>query len=161
MHKFWILQVEDDENDVRLLQFAMESAGFPDCLRTANSGQAALDYFEGRGDYADRGRYPLPHLVLLDLRLPRLNGLEVLRWLRGHPRFCHIVVIMFTASAHPDDISQACALGANAFVQKPSTHAELIKFLQCLRGFWFEFHQFPSQGTPRISQEVTRPELNP
>lgn len=158
---FCILYVDDDENDIHLLKFAAESAGITHCLQTVTSGAQALDYFQGHGQYADRARFPLPHVVLLDLRMPRMNGLEVLRWLRSVPEWRGVVVIVFTASAYPDDIGSACALGANAFVQKPSTHAELVRFLELVREFWGEFHQFPAQQCHTILGEMAGPKLTP
>lgn len=158
---FSILYIDDDENDIHLLEFGAEAAGISDCLRTVSSGPQAMDYFQGHGQYADRSRFPLPHLVLLDLRMPRMNGLEVLRWLRSNPEWRGVVVVVFTASAYPDDISSACELGANAFVQKPSTHAELVRFLKLVQEFWGEFHQFPDQRHHALPAEMSGPKLAP
>ena len=158
---FCILYVDDDENDIRLVKFASEPAGVSHCLQSVNSGPQAIDYFQGRGPYADRSKFPLPKVLLLDLRMPRMNGLEVLRWLRSQPDLTGTVVIVFTASAHPDDITRACQLGANAFVQKPSSQAELIRFLQLLKGFWADFHQYPEPRLPAFLTEVAKADLSP
>jgi CheY-like chemotaxis protein len=161
MHNFCILQVDDDENEIRLLQYAAQVANLSSCLRAVSSGQEAIDYIEGKGSYADRSQYPAPKVLLLDLRMPRLNGFDVLRWVRAQENLRGVVVIMFTASAHPDDIGQACDLGANAFVQKPSSHAELVSFLRQLKGFWHDFHQFPPDRFDRTIRELSKPELTP
>lgn len=103
----------------------------------------------------------MPKLLLLDLRMPRMNGLELLQWLRAQPEFVGLVVIIFTASAHPDDITRACELGANAFVQKPSSHSELIEFFKLLKQFWGGFHQFPRAQRATLNDESGRPILIP
>ena len=158
---FCILYVDDDENDIRLVKFASDPAGVSHCLQTVNSGSQAIDYFQGRGHYADRSKFPLPNVLLLDLRMPRMNGLDVLRWLRTQPDLTGTVVIVFTASAHPDDVMRACELGANAFVQKPSGQAQLTRFLQLLKAFWADFHQYPQPKASPLLTEVSKPDLSP
>jgi len=156
-----ILYVDDDENDVVLLQFASEAAGMKDCFRTVTSGPQAMEYLQGYGPFADRSRFPLPDILLLDLRMPRMNGFELLQWVRSQPHLLGTVTIFFTASAHPDDVVRACELGANAFVQKPSTQAELIRFLRSLKAFWGEFHELPSTRVRPVLAELPKPELTP
>lgn len=158
---FCILYVDDDENDLQLVEFASNTAGIAGCLRTVSSGPQAIDYFQGHGPYAERVNFPLPHLVLLDLRMPRMNGLQLLRWIRSQPEFRGVVVIVFTASAHPDDIASACELGANAFVQKPSTQTELVSFLKLTKAFWGDFHLFPSTKSEALPGKLPGPKLTP
>lgn len=159
---FCILYVDDDENDIDLVKLASEPAHVSECLRTVKSGPEAIDYLHGRGVYGDRVKFPLPKLILLDLRMPQMNGLELLRWLRGEPDYAGVVVIIFTSSAHPDDVRRAWELGANAFVQKPSTFAELVKFLQLLTTFWADFHQFLPAARPLCPlDDLPKPELRP
>jgi CheY-like chemotaxis protein len=141
---FCILCVDDNEDDLCLIRYAAQRAQLADCLHTVNSGSQAVDYLQGHSQFSDRQKFPLPKVVLLDLRMPRMNGLEVLHWLRSQPDLVGIVVIIFSASAHPDDIKQAWEQGANAFVQKPSTQAELVRLLRLLKEFWGEFHQSPA-----------------
>ena len=160
-HDFCILYVEDDENDIRLAKFAAEPAGVSECLQIVSSGPQAIDYLQGRGPYAERLKFPFPKVVLLDLRMPRMNGLDLLRWLRSQPDLIGLVAIVFTASAHPDDIIRACELGANAFVQKPSRQGELIEFLRLVKAFWSGFHQSPSLKLRPLLSELAKPELNP
>src|SRR5690242_8147184 len=125
-----ILYVDDDDNDLQLAKFAAAQAEMGSQLHRVNSGAKAIDYLKGRGVYADRTQYPEVKVLLLDLRMPQMNGLELLAWLRAQPEFLGLVVIVFTSSAHPSDISRACELGCNAFVQKPSNQAELVRFLK-------------------------------
>lgn len=158
---FCILYVDDDENDIRLVKFAAEGAGITRCLQIVNSGPEAMEYMHGEGLYSERGKFPLPTLVLLDLRMPRMNGLDVLQWIRTQPELVGIVVIIFTASAHPDDVKRAWELGANAFVQKPSTFRELTQFLKLVKAFWGDFHQIPPVESESHFAELPKPDLNP
>jgi len=158
---FCILYVDDDENDIRLVEFASEPAGVRDGIRTVRSGPQAIDYFQGHGPFVDRGKFPLPQVVLLDLRMPRMNGLEVLEWLRAQPELRGIVVIVFSSSVHPDDVVRASNLGANAFVQKPSTHIDLIRLLELIKGFWGGFHQFLPVQRNSVLGELANPNLKP
>lgn len=139
-----IFYAEDDPNDVFFLQHAFTAANIANPLQTVSDGQAAIDYFAGTGAFAGRQKFPLPCLVLLDLKLPHKTGLEVLAWLRAHPQLRFLPVIMFTASAQPSDIEQACVLGANAFVVKPVTMEDRRDFVECLQSFWLRFHRCPA-----------------
>ena len=114
-----ILQVEDDPNDVFLLQHAMKKVGLLNPIQVATDGQQAIDYLKGAGKFAEREEFPLPCLVLLDLKLPHVMGLNVLKWIRQQPG-APLVVVMLTASGEDADIATAYRLGANAFLTKPS-----------------------------------------
>src|SRR3954462_11300887 len=105
-----ILQVEDDPNDVFLLQHAMKKVGVLNPIQVATDGQEAIDYLYGAGRFADREEFPFPALVLLDLKLPYVMGLEVLGWIRNQPARA-LPVIMLTASAEEADIAASYRLG--------------------------------------------------
>ena len=158
---FHILYVDDDDNDIQLANFAAPKAGLASQFHTVNSAAQALDYIQGRGPFADRAKFPMPRLVLLDLRMPRMNGLELLHWLRSQPELLGMIVIVFTASAHPADIGRACELGANAFVQKPSSQTELIYLLKLLKDFWGGFHEFPRVPQSTLNDDLPKPKLIP
>jgi two-component system response regulator len=127
--------VEDDPNDVFFLQHAMKKAGVANPIQVAIDGQQAIDYLKGAGKFADRELFPLPCLVLLDLKLPHVMGLEVLKWIRSQP-LEHLVVIILSASAEAVDISTAYRLGVNAFLTKPSEASELESLVMAIRDFW-------------------------
>lgn len=154
---FCILCVDDNEDDLFLIRYAAQRAQLADCLHTVNSGSQAIDYLQGHGQFSDRQKFPLPKVVLLDLRMPRMNGLEVLHWLRSQSGLVGIVVIIFSASAHPDDIKRAWEQGANAFVQKPSTQGELVRLLQLLKEFWGGFHLSPALKAGEFSTAQLSP----
>src|SRR5690349_4460194 len=114
-----ILQIEDDPNDVLFLRRAFENTGAGAAIQVATDGREAIAYLQGTGKFADRAQYPFPSLVLLDMKLPYVMGLDVLKWIRQQP-WTHLPVIMLTASAENVDIAAAYRLGANGFLRKPS-----------------------------------------
>ena len=114
-----ILVVEDDENDVLLIRRTLAKSGIPNPQHFVKSGEEAINYLVGVGPYSNRESFPLPALVLLDLKLPVMDGFEVLKWIRTHPFFKHLRVVVLTASSHLRDVNQAYKLGANSFLVKP------------------------------------------
>jgi len=114
-----ILLAEDDDADVLLLCRAFAKAGVTNPLQVVSDGEQAVAYLAGQGGYADRERHPLPALVLLDIKLPRRSGLDVLAWMREQPGLRRIPVIVLTSSEQPADISCAYDAGAHAFHIKP------------------------------------------
>ena len=138
-----ILQVEDEAQDVFLLQRAFIQAGIAHPVQVATDGQMAIDYLSGLGKFADRKRYPLPCLVLLDLKLPRRSGREVLEWMRSQPGLNRTVVIVFTSGQYVGDVSLAYELGANSFIIKPASFSQYVEIARLLQGWWLRFNQFP------------------
>jgi len=138
-----ILIVEDDANDVLFLKMALEAVGVQNPVVEAKDGKDALDYLSGSGAYGDRRRYPLPYLLLLDLKLPHLMGLDLLKWIRQYPKLDCLIVIVFTSSANPADIDDAYKLGANGYLVKPSGFEKLRLLAQSLKDFWL-IHNQPS-----------------
>ncbi|PYV09743.1 MAG: two-component system response regulator [Acidobacteria bacterium] len=132
-----ILLVEDDENDVLFMTMALKGVGLTCPIRVAIDGREAQDYLSGAGKFADRHEYPLPYLVLLDLKLPRMPGLEVLKWLRERPEFDTTIVLVLTSSPMPEDIEGAYRLRANAYLVKPSGLENLRLMAQAIKDFWF------------------------
>lgn len=114
-----ILLVEDNEDDVFIFQRALKQAAIPHAVQIARDGQEALDYLFGEGEFADRTRFPLPFLVLLDLKLPLLNGLDVLAAIQPRPELARMCVVVLTSSAEARDLARAQELGAQAYFVKP------------------------------------------
>ncbi len=141
-----ILHVEDDEHDVFFLGRAFKAAGIGTPVQVAADGQQALDYLSGAGAYADREKYPLPALIILDLKLPRLNGMEVLRWVRAQRGLSCVAVIIFSSSAQEGDVDLAYQLGANSFVVKPGGTQEREAFAQAIKEYWLGFNQWSVSG---------------
>ena len=136
-----VLLVEDNEADVRLTREALREAGENVRLSAVADGDLALAYLRREDGYSD---VPRPDLVLLDLNLPRKNGLEVLEEVRADERLACIPVIVLTSSAARQDVDACYARGANAFVVKPLELDEFMDLIGAIRGFWLEVAQLPS-----------------
>ena len=143
MTKLPILHAEDEEHDVLFLEIAFQAAGITCPIQVVRDGQEAIDYLSGTGQFCDRERFPLPCLILLDLKMPRRNGMEVLQWLRQESGLPCLPVIVFTSSNRVEDVELAYRLGANSFVAKPSGIEERADFARCIKDYWLRFHQRP------------------
>jgi CheY-like chemotaxis protein len=131
-----VLYVEDEEFDAMFMHKAFERVGLKGSLQVVADGQQAMDYLAGSGAYADRREHPLPAVILLDLKLPVVSGFEVLAWLRRQPGLKNLPVVVFSSSDQPEDQAMASELGANDFVQKPSSALEFPKVVERLRKRW-------------------------
>ena len=140
-----ILVAEDSAVDAFFLQRAFNRAGMAVTLHVVRDGQVVVDYLEGVGQFRDRARNPLPRLLLLDLHMPRLNGFDVLRWLRQRPAFQGLEVVIFTSSEEPRDVNRAFGLGANAYLVKPHSIDELNALVGRFKKSWFEPKRAPQR----------------
>ena len=138
-----ILLAEDDPNDVLLLRRAFRLAGLPEPEQVVSDGEEAVAYLDGAGEYADRERHPLPGLLLLDLKLPRRSGFEVLEWVRGDPRVSALPIVVLTSSRQPGDVERAYALRANSYLVKPATQGGLREMVQALDLYWLRMNEGP------------------
>ncbi len=131
-----ILLVEDDPNDIVLIRMAFQRTfpGVP--IKVATHGLEALEYLKGEGRYGDRKEYPLPNLVLLDIKMPLMDGFEVLLWMREQPGLKRLPVIVLSSSLHEGDAKRAYDSGANSFLIKPADFDRLVQTLQRLGDFW-------------------------
>ena len=136
-----ILQVEDDANDVFLLQRAFREVALANPVRVVTDGQMAVEYLAGHGKFTNRQEFPLPGLVLLDLKLPHKSGREVLQWIRAQTSFRRIIVIVFTAGEYAGDIGLAYDLGANAFLLKPCDFSQYVVVGRMLKD-WLRYNLF-------------------
>jgi len=144
-----ILLVEDDSNDVVLLQRAFQKAGLRDSIRIVRDGEQAIHYLSGEGEYSDRDRFPLPFLILLDLKMPGTNGFEVLQWIREQPSLSPLRIVVLTSSDHLRDVNRAYQLGANSFLVKPLDFQNFRSLSKMIEGYWLNTSKAP---------EVSRPE---
>jgi CheY-like chemotaxis protein len=140
-----ILLVEDDPTDYRLIQraFSKLNNGF-DIFRLTN-GEEVMSYIAGDAPYENRGAHPMPAIMLLDLKLPRRSGFEVLQWLRGQPSgLKRLPVVVLTSSRHSTDINRAYDLGANSYLIKPDTGSQLEQLASEFQTYWLRLNEFPS-----------------
>jgi len=143
-----MLLVEDNESDEKLALMAMKKAEVSAEIVVARDGQEALDYLFGVGASADGPVRRLPAVTLLDLNLPKIGGLEVLRRMRADERTRRLPVVVLTTSQEQEDIVRACDLGANAFVTKPVGFAEFVRTINAVLVFWLAVNRAP--GPPRL-----------
>jgi CheY-like chemotaxis protein len=141
--KATILHVEDDRNDVVLVKQAFGAANSSFDLKAASDGEAAVAYLSGAGEFADRERFPFPVAVLLDLKMPRRGGFEVLEWLEAHPKFRRLPVIIFTSSKQREDIDRAYDLCAHGYVVKPVGFDKLVEIAQVMSR-WLSLNEQPA-----------------
>jgi CheY-like chemotaxis protein len=133
-----ILVAEDDPTDAYFFQRAFNRAGIPVKLHFVRDGQEVIDYLQGEGPFAVRTAHPLPQLVLLDLNMPRLNGFDVLAWVRKQPGFNDLQLVIFSSSDEAKDINRAYGLGANWYLVKPHSMEELTVLVGRFKKFWLE-----------------------
>ncbi len=138
-----ILLVEDDPTDVFNIQRAFRKADLASGMEVVTDGEQAIHYLSAQSCYEDRDRYPVPALVLLDLKLPRYSGFDVLSWLRNESDFRYLPVVVLTSSDQTADIERAYALGANSYLTKPPSPGTLLEMMQAMGMFWLLFNRSP------------------
>ena len=131
-----VLLAEDDPDDILLTQIAFEKARLANPLQVVRDGEEAIAYLNGDGKFADRIQFPLPILLLLDLKMPKKNGFQVLEWLRKQPEIGRLSVAIMTSSDHDPHISRAYQLGADSYLRKPPDAAALVALVQRLHAYW-------------------------
>lgn len=139
-----ILLAEDNENHVLLIRRAFEQAGLVNPLYVVANGEEAISYLKGEGKYARREEYPLPCLLLLDLKMPKKDGFEVLEWLREQPGFSSLRVVVLTTSEELRDVNRAYRLGANSFLTKPVDFRDFVQLSAAIKGYWIWLSRAPA-----------------
>jgi len=138
-----ILVVEDSDDHVLLLRHAFQKAGILNPIQVVSSGEDAIAYLGGSDRYSDWKMFPLPSIVLLDLKLPGVDGLHVLRWIRRQPSLKALRVAMLTSSDLGEEINAAYEAGVNVFLTKPVDLDKLVEMMRVFRAHWLEFAQAP------------------
>lgn len=133
-----VLVVEDNPDDVLLLRRAFDRAQIANPIQVVNDGQEALDYLTRQGDYADPERFPLPAVILVDLQLPRVSGLELLARLREHAGLRAIPTVVLTSSREPRDVRDAYELGANSYIVKSD---KVLEMVQAIQTYWLHLNE--------------------
>jgi CheY-like chemotaxis protein len=143
-----ILHVEDEEDDVLFLQIAMQEAKVTHPVEVARDGKEAIAYLNGDGQFTDRRKHPLPGLVLLDLNLPCVSGLQVLKWIRQRAQFNDTPILVLSSSAQERDVNAAYDLGAHGYIVKPASVHILVKIVRLIKKYWLD-----SPGPPIHSRD--------
>jgi len=139
-----VLLAEDSEDDIFVMKLACERAGIHHLLQVVTDGAMAIDYLSGNGTFTDRAVHPLPTVLFLDLKMPKCDGFEVLKWVRAQPHFLDLPVVMLTNSPLMEDINRAYQLGATSYLQKNSDHAEFGQAVRIILKYWLELNMAPS-----------------
>jgi CheY-like chemotaxis protein len=143
-----ILVVEDREDDILLLRTAFRKAGLLNPIHFVRDGEEAVAYLRGEGKYASRAEYPLPDLMLLDLKLPRMDGIEVLKWVRQQEGIRGLPVVVLTSSERIQDVNRAYEFGANSFFVKEIDFDNLVSLNQVLHRYWLKTARRPETSRP-------------
>ncbi|MGK7952565.1 MAG: response regulator [Xenococcaceae cyanobacterium] len=141
-----ILLVEDNYNDILLIKRAFRKANIQQPMNMVSDGDEAIAYLSRIGEYSNSHTYPIPKLVLLDLKLPRRSGLEVLDWIRERPKLKRLLVVVLTSSQENSDLDRAYDLGANSYLVKPINFQDLVKLIELVDAYWFKLNQHPKIG---------------
>ncbi len=139
-----VLIVEDNPDDVFVMKMACQRTGIPHLLRVVTDGAMALDYLSGIGEYADRTAHPLPDVVFLDIKMPKRDGHEVLKWIRSQARLKNLPVVMLTLSTQTSDVDRAYELGVTSYLQKVPCLAEFGQGVRIILKYWLELNVSPS-----------------
>ena len=142
-----ILLVEDNPMEVELTLRPLQELDPANQIEVARDGEEALDFLLGRAAFRQRLGAPLPRLVLLDLKLPKIDGFDVLRGIRGNSRTCLVPVVVLTSSTDPRQLAQCYQLGANSCIQKPVKYEEFSSAVQAVGRYWMGLNQSPTGAT--------------
>jgi CheY-like chemotaxis protein len=135
--QFTVLLVEDDLNDIFLVKRAFRTARIPNPLQVVTDGEEAISYLRGEGKYADRESYPLPLLIVMDIKMPRRSGFDVLEWVKGDGRpLRRIPIVIVSSSNNVSDINRAYELGANAYMVKPMDYRAVEHLFESITHYW-------------------------
>ncbi len=137
------LVVDDNPDDTLLLGRVFRRANMLNPLQAVGSGAEAIAYLKGEGRYANREEFPLPALILLDLKMPGMDGFEVLQWMRGQPELQRLRVVILTGSDDMRDVNRAYELGANSFLIKPTDFDRFVEISLALNGYWMWLDREP------------------
>jgi CheY-like chemotaxis protein len=138
-----ILMVDDDPEDVFLTEHAFRKGKLANNFRSVSNGQQLLDYLRNEGEYTDMVAHPRPHIVLLDINMPIMNGFEALTEVRRDPRISDIPIVIMTTSREHVDISRGYASGASSYISKPVTPQAMMEVVEVIEDYWFKIVQIP------------------
>jgi two-component system response regulator len=144
-----ILLVEDNPSDIELTKRALQKSRVINELVVVEDGQEALDYLFAAGAHADRVDAPLPTVVLLDLKLPKIDGLEVLRRIRADERTRRMPIVVLTSSKEENDVAASYDLGVNSYIRKPVDFKQFAKSIEELGLYWLVLNEPPPTARPR------------
>jgi len=146
-----ILLAEDLQDDIDIIVRAFQRAGVSTPIHVVRDGEEAIQYLKGEGAYSNRAEYPLPALFLLDLKMPRVDGFEVLKWVRAQPGLRTLPVVVLTSSEHIRDVNRAYELGANSFLVKRMEFDAAGALSRMINDYWLKTSSPPATSRPERS----------
>ena len=154
-----ILLVEDRDDDIVLIRKSFEKAELANPIYVVKNGEEAVAYLTGDAPFSNRNEYPLPDLILLDLKMPKLDGFETLLWIRNQPGIRNIPVVILTSSEDLGDVTKAYALGANSYLVKPVDFEHSIELVKMLHKYWLRSSRLPHtfRPEPKINGNPSMP----
>ena len=152
-----ILVAEDDEDYVILIKQVFAKAHIPNPIHVVWNGEEAISYLKGDGKYSNRDEFPLPDIFLLDLKMPRVNGFEVLKWVRAQPSLSALRILVLTSSDEIRDVNEAYQLGANSFLVKPLDFEDFTHLSRLIADFWFKASRAPETSRPPLKAPKSNP----
>jgi CheY-like chemotaxis protein len=138
-----ILLIEDEPTDAQLILRGFEKAKVLNPIVHLTNGDDALRYLAGRGEFTDRLKYPIPALILLDLKLPGLTGIQLLQWLHVQGELKRIPLVVLTADDRQDIVNAAYDLGANSYLVKPGNAADIVRMVKVIQSYWLALNEPP------------------
>lgn len=142
-----MLVAEDDSVAKFFMQRAFDKLQTTSTLQFVSDGVQAIEYLDGRGQYADRQEYPFPAVLVLDVKMPKLDGFGVLEWIKAHEKLKSLVVVMLTSSDEPVEINKAYALGVNSYLVKTPLYPEFTELVKCMDMYWMKCNRPPFVGS--------------
>ena len=155
-----ILLAEDREDDILVIRRAFAKGDILNPLHVVRDGEEAIAYLAGEGKYANRSEYPLPELLLLDLSMPRVDGFQVLRWIRQQPGIASLRVVVLTSSDELPDINEAYRLGVNSFLVKPLDFQLFVETSKLIKDYWLRTDRAPETHRTKKKDRVPEPREN-
>jgi CheY-like chemotaxis protein len=148
-----ILVVDDNEDDIFIFSRALAANGITNPVHSVNHGREAVQYLEGRGRYADRAAFPFPITIFTDLKMPWMNGLEVLKWLKESPRCAILPAVVLTAFKNKAQLDEAFSLGADACIVKCGRFADFVNLIKVSGNTWWWCDREPVSNDTRLGEQ--------
>jgi len=143
-----ILLVEDNEADVKITLRAFAKVRLKNNIYVVHDGEEALDFIYHEGKYQDKNKFPKPNLILLDIKLPKLDGFQVLEKLKNDLQYNFIPVIMLTSSKDEEDVARSYRSGAASFIPKPVSYEDFVKVVDGFSVYWYTINKLPNPNMP-------------
>ncbi|MFZ3230999.1 MAG: response regulator [Pseudobdellovibrio sp.] len=139
-----ILAADDDQDDCQTIKEAFKESQLLNEIHFVSNGEELLNYLNRKGKFKDQKKYPFPGLILLDLKMPKIDGCEALLEIKKSPKLNHIPVVVLTTSTEEEDILRTYSLGVNSYITKPNTFDSLVQILKDIGHYWFNTVQLPA-----------------